>query len=195
MIFLLVAFLFFSRENQSVTEYNVRIYEQSELAIFGESNVNSFSFRYNPQYLQRDLCVTVNANSEKISFDNAILNLKVKGFDSGHKIMNSDLYDLLKADHYPNVSISFQSVVPRLKSSQFESFTVNARVIMAGQVHNEIIQVKAIKAGEKYHYKGITKLNLKNYCINPPVKFMGLVKVHEELTISFNLLFEAEKNS
>lgn len=195
MIILLFVFVFFGWDNQSPVEYTVEIHNQSELQIFGESNVNTFSFRYNQQYLQKDMCVTVKSNAERISLDNAVLKLKVKGFDSGHKIMNKDLYDLLKADLYPNVSIDFQSVVPQLKSSPYKSLEVNAKVMMAGQLHNEIIEVKALKSGESFHYVGKTKLNLKNYCIEPPVKFMGLVKVHEELTINFDLIFEAEENS
>ncbi len=195
MIILLFAFAFFGWENQNPVTYNVRIYDQSELKIFGESNVNTFSFQYNPQYLQEGMSVSVKSNSERISFNNAVLKLKVKGFDSGHKIMNNDLYDLLKADRYPNVSIDFQSAIPQLKATPYQSLTVNAKVFMAGQVHNEVIVVKAIKAGEKYHYVGKTKLNLHNYSIDPPVKFMGLVKVHEELTINFDLLFEAVQNS
>lgn len=195
MIFLLFAFVFFGWENQSPSEYNIRIYDESKLKIHGASNVNTFSFEYDPEYLQDDMCVTVKSNSDRISFENAILNLKVRGFDSGNRIMNNDLYELLKADLHPSVTIEFQSVVPKMKGAHHKSLYLNAKVRLAGQVHNELIEVNPQKLDEHFHYNGIAKLNLRNYCIEPPVKFMGLVKVHEELTINFDLKFEASENS
>ena len=195
MIILFLLLVWTGWADISSKEYRVNIDKASELNILGKTNVNSFTFEYNPNYLQEDMNVRVESEDNRISFDNAILKLKIKGFDSGNKLMNKDLYDLLNANQYPEVLIDFKSVVPQLKHSPLSSLKVNAKVHLAGEKHNEVIRVKAVQTGDKYHYVGAATLDLTNYCITPPVKFMGLVKVQEELTISFDLHFKVEPNS
>jgi polyisoprenoid-binding protein YceI len=193
MLFLIFTLLFNSWDSPASREVVINIQNKSLLSIHGESNVNSFTFKYDPQYLQKSVCMTVETSSNRMSLREAILDLKVKGFDSGNRLMNSDLYELLNAQNFPHITIDFKSVIPKLQNNPHNTLVVSAKVTMAGQTHDEIFEVQPKNDSKEYHYTGKTRLNLKNYCITPPTKFMGMVKVKEELTINFNLHFKLEE--
>ena len=195
MIFLVLSFVFSGLVELNAREFKVDIYKQSELEIHGTTNVNSFTFTYDQNYLQDNMRVKVENRPDRISLDNAILKLRVKGFDSGNSVMNKDLYNLLNAETFPYVQIDFQSAIPLTKGQSLDKLSVNAKVNLGGKSHYEVIDVRAVNGSDNFHYVGSTTLNLSDYSITPPVKFMGLVRVQEKLKIVFNLQFQANQNS
>lgn len=178
-------------EESDVLSYRVYIQNESGLKINGRSNVNQFSFDYDTRLLQREMSVKIQNHDGHFHLENATLRLKVEGFDSGNPIMNKDLYKLVNTEVFPHINISFESVIPTLHHSNSNRMMVNAKVSMAGETHNENLEVIRSETGRGVRFFGRTNLNLKNYCIEPPTKFMGMVKVHEELSIQFDIQVDA----
>jgi hypothetical protein len=184
-LLIILSLLFASANNSSTLEFRVEIYpEKSELMIAGESNVNCFDFKYKKDLLQKDFSVKIDKNNGKLSFHQTTLNLHVQGFKSGNYLMDKDFYNMLKANEYPEISIELNSV-----KNKGSLFLIDIEIKMAGKSKMQTVIVNDLSTAEIHHLKGSAKLRFSDFDLEPPSKFMGMVKVKDELAIAFDLAF------
>lgn len=81
---------------------NVKITNKSEVSIKGKSNVNSFECKYNSDFIENDLQVSIARTNNKILLEGAKLSIKSTGFDCAHKMITKDFKTILKAEDYPD---------------------------------------------------------------------------------------------
>lgn len=161
----------------------VKITNKSEVTIKGKSNVNSFECKYNSDFIENDLQVSIARNNNKILLDGAKIAIKSTGFDCAHKMITKDFKSILKADEYPHIVINVKEI-----NTAKENITAKLNVKIAG-VEKEYL-VPVIFNSNTNNVKGLLKLNIKDFKLKSPKKLLGMVVVNDNVDINFNLFLQ-----
>ncbi|MFN3556082.1 MAG: YceI family protein [Bacteroidales bacterium] len=163
---------------------------KSSLEIQGTTNVNSFG------------CLSVYENSadmiherwdpcsEKWEIFGSIY-LGVAQFDCNNRIMNNDFRNTLNYERYPEIKVEFlnlKEVVSRGRQRKAEGWV---EVTMAGSVHRYFIQSDLFFIDDRYSVlRGSHVFKFSDFGLVPPQKGFGMVRVNDEITVSFELIME-----
>lgn len=167
--------------------------EESKLTIFVSTNVNSFPCEYKStvksetiefQYLTKD--------HQTVEIQNASLQFPLGLFDCGQKVKNKEFKELLNEEEHKNIVINLNG----LRIHEDDSNNVMGKFIttiqVAGVLKQEEIDITDIISDhESSIYSGSVTINIRDYGLEPPVKFLGLVKVNEAVKIDFEFRFVA----
>lgn len=171
----------------------VLVEDNSYLKIQGKTNVNNFSCSFKDEIPKDTIDVSIRQNGDKLVLTNAVLKVPVNGFDCGNPVMNNDLQNLLRQEEHPQIIIRIKSIEPsQLTASagdlgftdlgyawvEFELAGVKNEYRIPLNSYNELID---------QYYLGKKTINITDFKLTPPKKFLGLVKVEEEITIDFRL--------
>lgn len=167
----------------SKNQTKVKITNKSEVSIKGKSNVNSFECKYNSDFIENDLQVSIARNNNKILLDGAKIAIKSTGFDCAHKMITKDFKSILKADEYPHIVINVKEI-----NTTKENITAKLNVKIAG-VEKEYL-VPVIFNSNTNNVKGLLKLNIKDFKLKSPKKLLGMVVVNDNVDINFNLFLQ-----
>jgi hypothetical protein len=176
-VFILLSFGF------SKNQTKVKITNKSEVIIKGKSNINSFECKYDSDFIQNDLQVSISKNNSKILLDGAKLAIKSTGFDCAHKMITKDFKTILKADEYPHIVINVKEI-----NTIKESISAKINVKIAG-IDKEYI-VPITYNPNNGNVKGLLKLNIKDFKLKSPKKLLGMVVVNDNVEINFNLFLQ-----
>lgn len=161
------------------------------IIIKGESNLNNFSCKVD-SYYSADNLVLINNPGEKYSFSKNRIVIDPKQFDCGKPLLTRDFQQTLRADENPEIIISFISL-NRLPCEDCKEDFIDGvvRITMAGVTKESIItfSVKPMANGTK-SLLGQHAFNFSDFKLNPPSKFMGMIQVKNELSVSFSLQFQ-----
>ncbi|HBK82821.1 MAG TPA: hypothetical protein DDZ41_04370 [Flavobacterium sp.] len=176
IIALLILLCFGFSKNQT----EVKITRNSEVIIKGKSNINTFECRYNSDFIENELLVSVTKNPSKIVLEGAKIEINSNGFDCAHKMISKDFKTILKADAYPHILIDVKEI-----STKKDNLTTKVVVKIAG-VENEYCVPTDFNQHNK-SVKGNLKINIKDFKLKSPKKLLGLVVVDDYVEICFNL--------
>lgn len=157
----------------------ISISPKSELVIAGSTNVNKFDCKFDTELISAPKTIEFAQTDDHVYFRSLALHLKTAGFDCGHKRMNEDLWDLLKAEKYPEIVISVDRI-QQISESYAKAYIC---VHMAGKSNNYSLPVKL----ENGTYSGKFSMNIRDFGLEPPVKALGLIEVNEMIEVNFNL--------
>lgn len=161
----------------------VKITNKSEVTIKGKSNVNSFECKYNSDFIENDLQVSIARNNNKILLDGAKIAIKSTGFDCAHKMITKDFKTILKADDYPHIVINVKEI-----STTKENIAAKLNVTIAGIDKEYLVPVSYNQ--NTNNVKGQLKLNIKDFKLKSPKKLLGMVVVNDNVDINFNLFLQ-----
>ena len=170
--------------------------DSSSLKINGSTNVNSFDCTYTGNIRNDSLLVKLILEDSSTTLRGAHLKLRVKHFDCGKNKMNEDFYDLMKANKSPfiymDVALFKKDTEPETEHSPLlQSFDAETIFTLAGVTNTYQVDIEAKKQSKrkkKYpttRIKGNHQLDITDFGLEPPTKFLGLVKVDKKVTISF----------
>lgn len=181
-------------------EHQYQIETNSQLVIAGTSNVNEFTCDCSCErdFTRSTLEFSQHPESNRIDFANARLKLTTTNLDCGHKIMNKDLYETLRAKDFPHISITLlQAEIPAQNQQRFVSLDrwmdIDAftRITIAGQNKRVHIPVKGRRLeGDRFHFTGEISLNMTDFGLEPPSAMLGLIKVNDKITIQLDLVVQ-----
>jgi len=162
----------------------------SFINIRGESNINSFSFRYNKS-APDDTWET----SGKIDTEFYTFTVPVRNFEASNPLMYNDFLTLIKAQEYPVISIILPKEPIKRAFQGQKSSCPDIEIALAGVKRVYQIDCNLYECGENIYIRGVKMIRLSDFSINPPVKLNGLVKVRDEIEVNFGLIvnFDAEK--
>lgn len=176
----LISFLSFGFSSNKT---KVKITSKSEVIIKGKSNVNSFECKYNSDFIEDEILISVTKNNSRTLLEGAKISIQSKGFDCGHKIITKDFKTLLKADDYSHIDINLKELILDKKE-----IIAKTCIEIAG-VKREY-EVPVSFDSKNSNVKGVLRVNIKDFCLKAPKKLLGFVMVDEHVTIDFNLFLQ-----
>lgn len=162
---------------------SIEILQSSELSITGDTNISKFGCEFNTFYLEQCDELVYKQEGKNINFKNAILTLKNKGFDCGNKAINKDFHALLNTEKYPKITLELTEIT--LHSANAAKATV--RINIAGKEKTYLVPI-VIATTPSNRFVGKLKLDIRDFGLEPPKKFLGLIVIKEEIEINFNLV-------
>ncbi|MCA6073794.1 hypothetical protein [Fulvivirga sedimenti] len=156
----------------------------SSLNIHGKTNINKFLCAQ-CETLDKDTVEITMTNEDKVvHLTNASLKIRVKDFDCGINQMTREFRELLQADDHPYLRMILETIEPIGDGK----FIANIAIVLAGVKSGYRIPVEVHDDERTLICSGKSQVSFVDFNLEPPVKFMGMVKVNEMLDISFNLI-------
>lgn len=180
--------------NKLAIKNTFRIGTKSVLKLEGKTNVNGFTCGCSESFQpQAFVLEPKEEGSLTSSFRSTSLSLRIKSLDCGNKIMNKDLQKALHADDHPTITIELKKVeqdkcnrLTELKD--WVKMKALAKISLNGHSKDYWISISAKKSGiNQYRFIGSKTLNMTDFCVNPPVAMMGMIKVQDAITIHLDL--------
>ncbi len=166
--------------------------EASNLWIEGRSNVNSFSCDANQDDVNsRRLAPSISTDTPQKDNLQVEISIQVEGFDCGKRRMNRDLFNALKADQYESIHFEYQSTDSVEYDENEDVYRVNVNGILTVAGESNKIQFTLngyLMDNGTIRAKGETEIAMTDYKVDPPTAMLGLVRVHNLLTVHFDLI-------
>lgn len=165
-----------------LSSYKVVLDESSSIRIAGETNINCFTCEHNNQLNVDTLYVQSNAVGSYFELQDSEISVPVAGFKCGLSQMTREMMELLKEESYPNLKLNVLSL--KRNNNKVEAFTL---ITIAG--NGVVYKVCSTLSGRQNwtSCKGTLDLNIRDFGLEPPTKFLGAVRVKEMITIEFDL--------
>lgn len=159
----------------------------SKMEIHGSSNVNQFTCIYPTQEIKP---LEIDFNTDQMLFRKAEIHLPVATFDCGGHGINRDFKDLLQEKEHPEVKINLKKL--NLISSTEAMVSLNLEI--AGIKNNYRLPVKYQKKNKYFTASATLPLNIDDFELEQPRRLFGLIVVHKEIDIIFDLRFKASSD-
>lgn len=172
-----------ARQSESVY---ISIGEQSKLIIKGTSNVKDFTCNYDQSLKADTLQFKTEFEEEKISVAGNALNLYTQEFDCGNRGINRDFKSTLKSKTFPQIELKLNELI--FSNGNILPDSAQVDILIAGVSKSYMIPLHEINRNkDTIIVKGTTMLSMYDFELKPPSPMFGLIKVNDELEISFQL--------
>lgn len=163
----------------------------SKLIISVSTNVNAFPCTY--ESVQRSDIIEfeyLTKDHQSVEIENASLAFPLNQFDCGQKVKNREFKDLLNEEEHGSIFINLKGLQINEDDSKGVLGHFYANVNVAGVNRDEQIHIEDLVSDHEMSvYTGYVTINIRAYDLEPPVKFLGMVKVSEEVRIDFEFRF------
>jgi len=171
-----------------------KVEESSKLYLMGSTNVNTFRCDCKEQFGAYGMEMQESGSGQKIQFSNTTLQIASSRFDCGNRMMNKDMYATLKGDKHPHIQIELLDAIHTTgktlaKSSDWVHMKATTAISIAGvrKVVAMDVMGKTLSAN-RYQFRGSRDVRLSDYQLKAPSPMMGLVQVHDAITIHLDLV-------
>ena len=180
----------------------VNIFSQSSIAlstnyksstnyihISGKTNINCFECKYirteatqSPYHFSWDLLQPAKSIYELL--------IPVREFECSNNMIYDDFQSLLKAFNHPSIRIGIDPSEIKVLTPDASVVDLTIYITIANVTKAQSISCSVIDFNHsRVCISGEASIQLTDFQIKPPVKFLGLVKVKDEVTISFSFNF------
>ena len=178
----------------SILIHRLIVLPESQLAIDGKTNVNTFKCAI-PRYIGSDTLV-LHEGGQNIRpvFVKGAVSLDATSFDCGTAMMTSDFRKTINSNSYPMIVIDFISFerTPNYSKKE-EKFKGIVKISLSGVTKlfemNCLIEVNP---SGLIHLMGEREFTFGDFNLNPPKRMLGLVKVEQQLKVSFHLILQLD---
>lgn len=196
---LLNAFLFFLLNiitPATSNRVNYSIIEKSSLSLSGSSNVNRFQCSTYDNFSDGFILIHTDEEEETVKFNNAVLKINIKSFDCRNPLLTKDFYNALNVKENPTIDVELLSAEPMGRTKILKAnkgrFKADVAISLNGTSKLDQIIVHWEQTGyNTYRFIGDKKLLMSDFDIDSPVTALGLIKVNDEINISFDLFVQA----
>lgn len=176
------------------------VLDASSFWINGTTTVNAFTCRVE-DVRGSGRVPHVPASDVPVSLEQSpSLDVPVRQFDCGNKRMSKDLREALHAETHPTIQFRLDKVEritrPADPSHDWYRLDVVGALTIAGTERR--VQISAWGrpvAGEVYRVSGCKELQMTAFGIDPPTKFLSLIKVRNDIEVHFDLLVETRQTT
>jgi len=188
---LAIFFIFFSLKTFSENEWEDRIPDNCEnyISVQGSSNINKFEF-HNEQIKLKN-----KSNDSKTADYVENIYVPVDKFSTSNKMMLKDFLKLVKADECPYIKIEVLLKSPENKGDILTGDSLASKISIAGNTQEYFIPCEYIYCdSSKVLIKGVLKIKLTDFGLEPPKKVLGAIKVNDEVFITFAFTQQLNNN-
>jgi polyisoprenoid-binding protein YceI len=157
------------------------------IKVLGSSNVHDWVMTSTAMQSQGDFIV----NGDKLQALHSLsFRLAVKSLHSEHASMDDRTYKSVNASKYPDISYKLTSAVVTPAGAGKYLVKTKGNLTIAGATQPISMDVTATVANNIITCTGEKKIQLTDYGIKPPTFMLGTMKVANDLTIQFNLIYK-----
>ena len=157
--------------------------------VLGSSNVHDWVMTATGLESQGDF--KFDAQNELTGLTTLNFSVDVKSLKSEHASMDDRTYKTISADKYPKVVYKLTSATVTTTAKGKYLIKTKGELTIADVTQPISMDVTAVlNADNSISCTGSEKLKLTDYKIDPPSFLLGAMKVTNDLTIQFNLLFK-----
>jgi len=173
-------------------DYRIFIDPSSNIKVNGSTNANKFSFQYTDPITLNN-AVHVVRDHGKLVLSNGVIKLKVKAFDSGNGMMNSDFRKMLKEPENPTIEVELATIMPAWRDDElwFQG-DVEIHVTM-NKVQKKFLVMCQVENPGSILIFGKKSLLLSDFGLIAPTRMLGMVKVNDAVDFDFALRFDTDK--
>jgi hypothetical protein len=197
ILYLIVGTFISPNEDRDYLIHRFIVLPDSKLVINGKTNINSFRCGID-QYVGRDTLVLQEGGVlKKHIFLKGSVYLHAANFDCGMDMMTKDMMTTIKAKDYPQIVITFLSFkrLPnyKVREDKFEGMmTISLGGITKEFEVNCMIQPKP---SGLIHLSGGRQFLFSDFNLEPPDKMMGMIKIQQQINVSFNLVLRLDTDA
>lgn len=157
----------------------------SVMRIEGTTNVNEFvctSIEYDGGDIMREYC-----DAQGVHFLEGVVKMSASGFDCQHAVMSKDLRKTLNASEFPEIIIEFNNLEEDLKYPKGTVFTGEVKITLSGVERSYQLTCRVLQDQDQRYLSGSNDFKFTDFGIDPPQKFLGAIRVRNEVSVDFNL--------
>jgi polyisoprenoid-binding protein YceI len=114
----------------------------------------------------------------------------VNSLKTGNDRRDRDLNKSMESEKYPTVRFELTGVEAAEPPRDSMTVTLQGRFIIHGVTRDASLAADVTLGQDGVRVRGTTPLNLKDYEIGGLTKMMGMLKMHEEIVVHVDLVFE-----
>ncbi len=166
---------------------NIAAYLFNEVIITGTTNINQFHLLYSENAYTRF------NGSPGFSGNRLQISIPARNIEAESQLMLDDFLEMIHADKHPEIKISMDAQpIDRLRNG--DSIKHRIFLTMNGKTNGYNCSSDVLLCqSDTLCLKGKLDVHLTDFGIEPPGKFFGIVKVRNEVAISFKILLSTEK--
>jgi len=169
--------------------------EKSKLVIEVKTNINTLECTFDQDAVFGELLFEGMIEDRLIVFEDGVLDLPVLDFDCGGSIINKDFADLLNYRKHSSIEVKFKNAhwydLPTQRKNIQRGLSIGyftVELTIGGHSEEKRLRIFSSHLDDHLLFsRGSVELNMREFGIDPPEKFMGMVKVKDHLTIRFDL--------
>jgi len=169
--------------------------EESKLVIEVNTNISTLECTFDQDAVFGELHFEGLIEDRLIVFEDGVLDLPVLDFDCGGSIINKDFANLLNYREHSSIEVKFKNAhwydLPTQRKNIQRGLSIGyftVELTIGGHSEEKRLRIFSSHIDENTLFsRGSVELNMREFGIEPPEKFMGMVKVKDMLTIRFDL--------
>ncbi|MEQ8244030.1 hypothetical protein [Fulvivirga sp.] len=159
----------------------------SSFTLSGVSNVNEFDCELKEGFCEDQLSIGYSHKNGNVYFKNANLSVSVSKFDCNSKYITRDMKKTLKEEEFPFMEFELLSI-ENFNNENSTNALAEALVTISGHTNKYFLKYDVEPASKSsYKLKMISDFKMKEFGIDPPSAMMGLIKVHDTITVEIDL--------
>jgi len=186
----MAAVIFLSIPQRLMAQANYKLVQGKDavVTVQGSSNVHDWTETATSIESQGDFKMEGDKLRSLRSFS---FSATAKGLKSDHSSMDNRTYSTIKADKFPMITYKLNSAVVTLIQKNKYAIKATGDLTIAGATQTIVLNVNAVvNADNTISCTGSQKIQLTDYKIDPPSFMLGAMKVKNDLTIQFNLVYK-----
>ena len=188
LIAALITVWFLPQSVSAQTLYKVSPGTDVTVKVLGTSNVHDWTMIGTA--IDSKGIFKLSAEKGLIELTDLSFSIDVKSLKSEHSSMDSRTYKAIKADQYPKVFYKLISATVSPISKTKFLIKTKGDLTIAGVTQTITMDVDAVLLDNSIVCTGTQKIKLTDFKINPPSFMLGAMKVYDDLTIQFNLIYK-----
>jgi polyisoprenoid-binding protein YceI len=181
-------FLGMGQSMRAQTVYKLAAGKDVSVKVLGSSNVHDWVMTSTGITSQGEFKVEGDALKSLSAFS---FTVAAKSLKSEHDGMDTRTYKAINADKYPQIVYKLTSAtITPIQKGKF-LIKANGDLTISGATQNITLNVTAtVNPDNSVTCTGSEKIKLTDYKIQPPSFMLGAMKVANDLTIQFNLIYK-----
>jgi len=161
----------------------------SYVTVRGSSNVNHFSFNNTNPIISDS--AEIKTSTERYQ----IVQIPVHSFTGPNTHMLNDFLNMIKASEYPFITLALEPRDLIQCEKHTEPTNFKTKITIAGATNAYVVPCKVVACNNSdYLVKGNLKIKLTDFHLNPPKKFVGMIRVNNKVFISYAFKFHTKKD-